>query len=178
MVLPFDNTHDIGLVISRSKFEIAIFEEWGGGGGGDGVGGWVLIDMEQKGCEFIIHDRNLWVTMAGWVNVPYSDLGDFRCRRAVDISSLLCLASAVRYGRVPKRSKSLDDQRVSTTEGRQEQSELENRQLAIYDIILTISQAHHANCMLTEDKIKNLVRRPITLVSGRRLFHSTVSSLI
>ena len=29
------------------------------------------------------------VTMVGWVDVPYSDWGDFRRRRAVDISSLL-----------------------------------------------------------------------------------------
>ena len=47
--------------------------------------------------------------------------------------------AAVRYGRVPKRSKSLDEQRVSTSEARMEQTEIENRQLAIYDIILTIS---------------------------------------
>ena len=43
-----------------------------------------LIDMERKGCELIIHDNDcdLWVTM---VDVPYSDWGDFRRRRAVDI---------------------------------------------------------------------------------------------
>ena len=46
-----------------------------------------LIDMERKGCESIIHDHDcdLWVTMVGWVDVPYSD---FRRWRAVDISSL------------------------------------------------------------------------------------------
>ena len=46
--------------------------------------------MEWKGCELIIHDHDcdLWVTMGvGWVDVPYSDWGDFRRRRAVDISS-------------------------------------------------------------------------------------------
>ena len=50
-----------------------------------------LIVMEWKGCESIIHDqdRDLWVTMVGWVDVQYSDWGDFRRRRAVDISSLL-----------------------------------------------------------------------------------------
>ena len=32
-----------------------------------------LIDMERKGCESIIHDRDLWVTMVGWVGVPVSD---------------------------------------------------------------------------------------------------------
>ena len=45
--------------------------------------------MERKGCESIIHDHDfdLWVTMVAWVDVPYSDWGDFRRRRAVDISS-------------------------------------------------------------------------------------------
>ena len=52
-----------------------------------GVG--ALIDTERKGCEWIIHDHDcdLWVTMVGWMDVPYSDWGDFRRRRAVDISS-------------------------------------------------------------------------------------------
>ena len=33
--------------------------------------------MERKGCESIIHDHDceLWETMAGWVDVPYSDVG-------------------------------------------------------------------------------------------------------
>ena len=53
----------------------------------------VLIDMERKGCESIVHDHDcdLGVTMVGWVDVPYSDWGDFRRRRAVDISSLISL---------------------------------------------------------------------------------------
>ena len=48
-----------------------------------------LIDMERKGSELIIHDhdRDLSVTLVGLVDVPYSDWGDFRRRRAVDISS-------------------------------------------------------------------------------------------
>ena len=48
-----------------------------------------LIDMEINDCESIIHDHDgdLWVTMVGLVDVPYSDWGDFRRRRAVDISS-------------------------------------------------------------------------------------------
>ena len=51
MVLPFDHTHDLDLVISRSKFEIASFEEWGWGMGGWGVGGdgmGELIGMEHN----------------------------------------------------------------------------------------------------------------------------------
>ena len=48
-----------------------------------------LIDMERKGCELIIHDhdRDLWVTMVGWMDVLESDWGDFRLRNAVDIYS-------------------------------------------------------------------------------------------
>ena len=78
----FDLTHDLDLVVSRSKFEIDLFEEWGGGWG-------CVIDMDRKGCESIIHDHDcdLWVTMVGWVDVPYSDWGDFKRRRAFDISS-------------------------------------------------------------------------------------------
>ena len=56
-----------------------------------GMGVGALIDMERKSCESISHDHDcdLWVTMVGWVDVPYSDWCDFRRRRAVDISSLL-----------------------------------------------------------------------------------------
>ena len=55
-----------------------------------------LIDMERKGCELIIHDHDcdLWVALVGWVDVPYSDWGDFRRRRAVDISSCFWSVSA------------------------------------------------------------------------------------
>lgn len=79
------------------------------------------------------------------------------------------MLTAVRYGRVPKRSKSQDEQRVTTTAAEaapQDQSAVESRQLAIYDVILTISQAHHAHCPVTEDKVKNLVRQPFSLVSA------------
>ncbi|ESO91576.1 hypothetical protein LOTGIDRAFT_122023 [Lottia gigantea] len=81
-----------------------------------------------------------------------------------------CLAvgmsrDSVRYGRVPKRSKSQDhDQRVSSTDNLQEQTALESKQLAIYDVILSISQAHHAHCAVTEDKMKNFTRKNATLV--------------
>ena len=30
MVLPFDHTNDLDLAVARSKFEIALFEEWEG----------------------------------------------------------------------------------------------------------------------------------------------------
>ena len=64
MVLPFDHTHDFDLVVSKSRFEIAWFEEWG-----VGVGGWVGWLTWNESDESIIHDhdRDLWVTMvAGW----------------------------------------------------------------------------------------------------------------
>ena len=71
---------------------------------------------------------------------------------------------AVRYGRVPKRSRerSTEEQsRVSTSDA--EQSDPDTKQLAVYDIILTVSQAHHANCGYTEEQTRGLVRKPITL---------------
>ena len=59
------------------------------------MGGW--IDMELKACELIIHhhDCYLCVTMVVWIDVLYSDWGDFRCRRAVDISSWMFTATRV-----------------------------------------------------------------------------------
>ena len=74
LVLPFNHIHSLDL---------------GGGGGGGGGWGGVLVDMEQRGCESIIHDRDLWVTMMEWVDVPYSDWGVFRRRRAFHISGLI-----------------------------------------------------------------------------------------
>ena len=58
-----------------------------------GTGVEALIDMERKGCESIIHDNDgdLWVTMLGWVDVPYSNWGNCRRRRAVDISRLISM---------------------------------------------------------------------------------------
>ena len=55
VTLNFGLTHDLDLVVSKSKFEISLFEG--------------LIDMERRGCESIIHDHDcdLWVAMVGWV---------------------------------------------------------------------------------------------------------------
>ncbi|KAL0279738.1 UNVERIFIED_CONTAM: hypothetical protein PYX00_001237 [Menopon gallinae] len=80
-----------------------------------------------------------------------------------------CLAvgmsrDSVRYGRVPKRSRerSTEEQsRVSTSDA--EQSDPDTKQLAVYDIILTVSQAHHANCGYTEEQTRGLVRKPLML---------------
>jgi hypothetical protein len=46
----------------------------------------------------------------------------------------------------------------------QQQRDPESRQLAIYDTILTVSQAHHAHCAYTEEKTRNIVRTPIAIV--------------
>lgn len=72
------------------------------------------------------------------------------------------LLPAVRYGRVPKRSRerSTDESsRVTTSDA--DQSDAETKQLAVYDIILTVSQAHHANCAYTEDSTRGLARKPL-----------------
>ncbi|XP_023236729.1 ecdysone-induced protein 78C [Centruroides vittatus] len=77
-----------------------------------------------------------------------------------------CLAvgmsrDSVRYGRVPKRSRERNEEtRVTQAEADQSAREIENKQLAMYDIILTISHAHHTNCAYTEEKTRGLVRKP------------------
>lgn len=81
--------------------------------------------------------------------------------------TVLSNLTAVRYGRVPKRSRERSTEetsRVTTTE--QEQSDTDSKQLAVYDVILTISQAHHANCGYTEEHTRNLVRKPLILPSA------------
>ncbi|EFA01351.2 E78 nuclear receptor [Tribolium castaneum] len=71
---------------------------------------------------------------------------------------------SVRYGRVPKRSRERsteESSRVTTTDA--DQSDSETKQLAVYDVILTVSQAHHANCGYTEEHTRNLVRKPVVV---------------
>ncbi|KAJ8975868.1 hypothetical protein NQ317_009653 [Molorchus minor] len=68
-------------------------------------------------------------------------------------TAVMCfsLISAVRYGRVPKRSRERnveENARVTTSDA--DQSDVESKQLAVYDVILTVSQAHHANCGIVE----------------------------
>ncbi|XP_023030338.1 ecdysone-induced protein 78C isoform X2 [Leptinotarsa decemlineata] len=99
-----------------------------------------------------------------------------------------CLAvgmsrDSVRYGRVPKRSRerSTDEpSRVTTSDA--DQSDSESKQLAVYDVILSVSQAHHANCGYTEEHTRNLVRKPIILPpaspeSDNEVASSTAESL-
>ncbi|XP_003376592.1 nuclear hormone receptor E75 [Trichinella spiralis] len=96
-----------------------------------------------------------------------------------------CLAvgmsrDSVRYGRVPKRSRDRmqEDVRVTSMTGESEvDNEVEKHQLALYDIILSVSQAHHSNCNYAEDKVRNLSHRPMhfpierrfTMTNGERL---------
>jgi len=100
----------------------------------------------------------------------------------------------VRYGRVPKRSLSADDQPVSTTESSLEmqlsvsaettatamsaaddsqstaiESEeditaFENRQMAVFDVILSVAHSHTVHCDTTEDKVAALAKKPASLV--------------
>ena len=79
MTLPFDHTHDLDLGVSRSESEIALSQEWGR-----------LLTMNEKNASHPFMTMILTcVTMVGWADVLDSDLGDFRRRRAVDISSYL-----------------------------------------------------------------------------------------
>ena len=79
MTFPFDHTHDLdpGVEISRSKSEIALSQEW------DGQLTWNEQDVSHPFMTMILTS----VTMMGWADVPDSDWGDFRRRRAVDLSS-------------------------------------------------------------------------------------------
>ena len=72
MTLPSDHTHDFDLGVLRSESEIALSQEWGG-----------RLTMNEKDVS------HPFMTMMFdlWADVPDSDRGDFRRRRAVDISS-------------------------------------------------------------------------------------------
>ena len=78
LTLPFDHTHDLDLGISRSESDIALSQEWGS-----------RLTMNEKDVSHPFMAMILTcITMVGWADVPNSDRGDFRRRRAVDISSL------------------------------------------------------------------------------------------
>ena len=83
MTLPFDHTHDLdlGVEIWRSESEIALSHEW------DSRLTWNEKDVSHLFMTMILTS----VTMVGWADVPNSDWGDFRRRRAIDISTLLWL---------------------------------------------------------------------------------------
>ena len=82
MTLPFDHTHDLDLGVWRSESEIALSQEWGSG-----------LTMNEKDTSHPFWFMTMiltCVTVVAWVDVPDSDRGDFRRRRAVDISSFDC----------------------------------------------------------------------------------------
>ena len=78
MTLPFDHTHDLDLGVSRPGSEIALYQE---------RGVWLPRNEKDVSRSFMTMIL-ISVTMVGWADVPDSGRGDFRCRRAVDISSL------------------------------------------------------------------------------------------
>ena len=79
MTLPFDRTHDFDLGVSRSESENALSQEWGGR----------LIKNEKDVSHSFMPMILTCVYMVRWADVPDSDRGDFRRRRAVDISSFI-----------------------------------------------------------------------------------------
>lgn len=103
--------------------------------------------------------------------------------------------AAVRYGRVPKRSLSADDQSLSTSESLEMQptgsaestaatlspedatpstgveteediAAFESRQLAVFDVILSVAHSHTVHCDTTEDKVAALAKKPASLVTA------------
>ena len=77
MTLPLDRTHDLDLGVSRSESEIAISQEWG-----------CRLTLNEKDVSHQFMTMMLTsVTMVWWVDVPDSEQGDFRRRRAVNKSS-------------------------------------------------------------------------------------------
>ena len=79
--LSFDHTNDfdLGVEISGSESEVALSQEWDG---------WLTWNEEDVSHPFVTMILTS-VTMVEWTDVPDSDSdwGDFRRRRAVDISS-------------------------------------------------------------------------------------------
>ena len=77
MTLLFDRTHDLNLGVSRSESDIALSEEW------DDRLTWSEKNVSHPFMTMIL----ACVNIVGLADVPDSDRGDFRRRRAVDISS-------------------------------------------------------------------------------------------
>ncbi|XP_015903774.1 ecdysone-induced protein 78C isoform X2 [Parasteatoda tepidariorum] len=68
---------------------------------------------------------------------------------------------SVRYGRVPKRTRErMEESRVTQSEADQSIRDIESKELAMYDMTLTIAQAYHSNCDYSELKTRGLVRKP------------------
>ncbi|XP_055943159.1 ecdysone-induced protein 78C-like isoform X2 [Argiope bruennichi] len=64
---------------------------------------------------------------------------------------------SVRYGRVPKRTRErMEESRVAQAESDQSLRDMENKEVALYDLTLTVSQAHHANCDYTDLRTRGM----------------------
>ena len=76
---PLTSLMTLTLDVSRSNFEIALSQEWGA---------WLTWNEKDESHPFKTMILTS-VTMVGWADVPDSDRGDFRRRRAIDISSYM-----------------------------------------------------------------------------------------
>ena len=87
--LAFDHTDDLdlGVEISRSKSETALSQEWSG---------WLTWNEKDVRHPIMIMILTS-VTMGGLADVPDSDGGDLRRRRAVAISSFLSSKCLLQY---------------------------------------------------------------------------------
>ena len=74
----YDLDLDLDLGVSRSESEIFLSQEWDGR----------LTCNEKDVSHSFVTIILTSVTMVCWADVPDSDWGNFRCRRAVDISIL------------------------------------------------------------------------------------------
>nr|ATB56339.1 E78 [Panonychus citri] len=73
---------------------------------------------------------------------------------------------SVRYGRVPKRSREKgDDNRVTTSGAEPTETIFNEMQLATFEMIVTLSQAHYAHCSYTEEKTRGIMRKPAIFTS-------------
>ncbi|BES98694.1 HOLI [Nesidiocoris tenuis] len=102
-----------------------------------------------------------------------------------------CLAvgmsrDSVRYGRVPKRSRERSsgggEERVSTSDSSSAATPPDPTSMPVYDVIVSVSQAHIANSDYSEENTRCLVRKPIAsppspVCSGPEVASSTAESL-
>ena len=75
---PLNTPKTLTLGVSRSESEIALSQEWGG---------WLTWNKKDVSHQFKTVLLTSVAMVLGWADVPDSDRGDFRRRRAVDISS-------------------------------------------------------------------------------------------
>ncbi|OAF71186.1 Nuclear receptor subfamily 1 group C member 1 [Intoshia linei] len=97
-----------------------------------------------------------------------------------------CLAvgmskDSVRYGRIPKKIKEQITRNNMGNEGYMKHditsSLTESRHLAIYDVILTISQAHHAFCCTTESRIRDIRNKNIENIKIVNNFNTEIPTM-